>query len=82
MNYVQLILEYIPTGITLVGDATLSMAALIRNQAVMSDLIQNNAITKTPQVQHVKVDTFGAPDASRTAGTYNGVTGSGAGWEQ
>ena len=26
------------------------------------------------------MDTFGAPDASRTAGTYSGVTGASAGF--
>ena len=68
-----------PTGTTLVGDATLSMAALTRIKAVMSDLILNNTITKTPAGAMVKVDSFGAADASRTAGTYNGVTGSSGG---
>jgi len=68
-----------PTGITLTSDATLSMAALTRISAVMSDLIQNNSITKTPAGAHVKMDSFGAADASRTAGTYNAVTGSSAG---
>ena len=68
-----------PTGITLTSDATLSMAALTRISAVMSDLIQNNSITKTPAGAHVKMDSFSAADASRTPGTYNAVTGSSAG---
>ena len=67
------------TGKTLVGDATLSMAALTRIKAIMSDLILNNSITKTPAGAMVKVDTFAAADASRTAGTYTGVAGASAG---
>ena len=68
-----------PTGTTLVNDATLNMAAIVRLKAIMSDLILGNAITKTPAGAMVKVDTFGAADASRTAGTYNGVAGASAG---
>ena len=68
-----------PTGTTLANDATLTLASMVRLKAIMSDLILNNAITKTPAGAMVKVDTFGAADASRTAGTYNGVAGSSAG---
>ena len=67
-----------PTGITQTNDATLTMAAMTRIKAVMSDLILGNAITKTPAGAMVKVDTFGAADASRTAGTYTGVAGASA----
>ena len=45
----------------------------------MSDLIQTMQLQKHQAGAMVKVDTFGAPDASRTAGTYNGVTGPSAG---
>ena len=67
------------TGTTLANDATLTMASLTRLKAIMSDLILNNSITKTPAGAMVKVDTFSAADASRTAGTYTGVAGASAG---
>ena len=68
-----------PTGTTQTNDATLTMAAMTRIKAVMSDLILGNAITKTPAGAMTKVDSFGAADASRTAGTYTGVAGASAG---
>ena len=66
-------------GPTNVADAELTIAAINRIKAVLSDAILNNAITRTPAGGHLTMDTFSAADASRTAGTYNGVTGSSAG---
>ena len=61
------------------NDSTLTKNALGRIKAIISDLVRNNAITKTPAGGHLTMDTFGAADASRTAGTYSGVTGASAG---
>jgi len=67
------------SGYTSVTDAELTITALGRIKAIISDIINNNSVTKTPAGAHLTVDSFGAADALRSAGTYNGVSGSTSG---
>ena len=67
------------SGYTSVTDAALTITALTRIKAIISDIINNNSVTKTPAGAHLTMDTFSAGDALRAAGTYNGVSGSTSG---
>ena len=57
----------------------LSMYGIAHIKTIIDNIILNTSITKTPAGAHMTMDTFSGADASRTLGTYTGVTGTSGG---
>ena len=57
----------------------LSLSGIAHIKSIIDDIITNSAVTKTPAGGHLTMDSFSGADASRTLGTYTGVTGTTAG---
>ena len=66
-------------SITSNAHATLTMQGLAHIKSIIDNVILNTSITKTPAGAHLTMNNLGAADGSRTAGTYNGVTGTSSG---
>ena len=66
-------------SVTTLEHTTLTLNGLLHIKSIIDDICVNGAITKTPAGAHLTMGTLGAADVLRTAGTYNGVTGTSSG---
>jgi len=66
-------------SVTTLAHTTLTLNGLLHIKSIIDDIITNNAITKTAASPHLTMDAYSAADASRTLGTYTGVTGTSSG---